>query len=180
MLDIFEQLHTISGENTYYLIALNYPEKVNISYYQELFQIIDSSTQIKLLLSTQSWREHLIAYMLIMSNYDNNFVEAIKHCFSQGSDISPQLAVAIALQDRKQALNYFLALIESFQLSNKSLSAISKSIGAIMAVMPTCGGFEISIPKLNLDLDNFNTGFLVACHHLNFWQKNGWEDNYHS
>lgn len=180
MTNIFEQLSNISGESAYYLITLNYPEKVNLNYYQELYRIIDRSTQIKLLLSTQSWREQLIAYMLIMSSGNCSFIEDIKDCFNQGSHISPQLAVVIALQDRKQALNYFLALIESFQLSNQSLSGISKSIGAIMAVMPTCGGFEISIPKLNLDLDNFNTGFLVASHHLNFWQKNGWENNHHS
>lgn len=175
MSDIFQTLQKISGETDYYLLALNHPEKVNISYYQEIFQNINSSYQIKQLLSTQSWREHLVAYMLIMSNNNHDFIEDVKDCFNQGSHISPQLAVAIALQNRRQALNYFLTLVKSFYLANKPLSSISKSIGAIMAVLPICGGFEISMPKLNLDLDSFKIGYLVASHHLDFWEKNGWE-----
>jgi hypothetical protein len=168
MINIFQQLFNISGENTYYLRALHDLENIDLNYYYKLFNIIDDPAQITILLSSESWREHLIAYMLIMTNKTNFFTEELKECFSRGSYISPQLAVAFALQTRKEGLRYFLDCLESSRIS-------SKSIGALMAVLPTCWGFKLSISDLNIDLDDFKIGYLMASHHLTFWQKNGWE-----
>jgi hypothetical protein len=165
----FEQLTALTGDGNYHLLTLNFPEKVELGVFRELSAMLDTPAQVRVLLESGSWREQLIAYMAVMASRSHSHLEQLKQCFRAGSFISPQLAVAISLQTKRQGLNFFVGALEE----SEGLS--SKALGAIVACLPICGAIKVSVPALQLDPGEFRVGFESAVNHLSFWQRNGWQ-----
>ena len=161
MSSVTERLSELSGDDAYYLKNLNSIESVNISYYQEIHAALKDSELLELL-SSENWRDHLIAYVLILVGERTDMKDAIKQRIKSGSFVSPQLCVAMAILD-KGVGKYFLGLIDKPELD-------SKVLGAVMSILPACYIAKVSMNGQEIDLNQFGVGFDAASNHFRFWR----------
>jgi len=159
---VFELLEARCGDKNYHLKSLHYIDEVDLDIYREISSEL-SLGSIKTLLISTNWREHLVAYMLILSCNIDELLPELKKCLEQNSFVAPQLVCAIAVLGGRSEGKYLLDFMNSATVD-------SKTYGALLAALPYCFINNIDINYSNIDLSEFQIGLSIADEHLRCWK----------
>ena len=160
--NIFEILEAKSRDNNYHLNSLNCIEEVDPNIYREVRKEL-SVDALKGLLKSTNWREHLIAYMLILACNIDELLPELKRRLEQGSFVAPQLVCAITVLGGRSAGGYLLDFMNSADID-------SKTYGSILAALPNCFINNIDINYSNIDLSELQIGLATVDTHLSYWK----------
>ncbi|WP_444919612.1 hypothetical protein ACJJID_11485 [Microbulbifer sp. CnH-101-G] len=116
------------------------------------------------LLFDVNWRSHLIACMCLIVSENKSHLEELKNCFTNGSMVSPQIAVAMARLHFREMMDFFPSYI-----NGRHGPESSAQIGAALVLLQSMFVREITFSKSQLNIERFCLGLSVAQHHSGFW-----------
>ena len=172
MPSIIEKLSEIRGEPFNYLSFLNLRGDTedlrrDVKFaVQQLNSGEVSEFDISFAINSGAWRDQLVALVCIFASKKDAWFEQLKSSFLNHSFVAPQLAVAISLNHREDALGFFRECLSDKFRGDK---LYSKQIGAAFALLPLVGQSDISMDGIEVDVSEFSIGSGVAVSHHRFW-----------